>query len=1252
MDDKGFMSSGDFLLSRPLSLSIPVDSYCPRQPTLQEVLSNIAPQPWTLGAFTVYLSQNHCLEVLEFTLDAKRYTTHYQVMVERDPLTPLSPATQDCEYVKMLWVKLLDAYIAPNASREVNLPSDIRDHLLSLPCTYTPPDSAELEPAVKIIYEIMDEAVLVPFLNSVTPSRGPESVASPWTSNESMSDTYMTGSLDKRSLSPVRSRNQRDRSPPSNGSGSDVVSQSYSGPSLRHSHQSHLTAALGLSRLPANISGLSGTSSGEAIESMTDDSIDSPSPSGSALEPRTPPNTPPTSNASPRSNSSWKKMGDKLRWKKSRSGHGSGSNTGSSRYPIDREGGEEPGLEGRQVTSSPNDNFSIIPTPIIAPTEYPIAGYSSHRQERKKTAFVHGGTSLRLSESWGSPELVAHPGLPVEITSHRPFLPTSAAAQRLYYESDEELLKYEKSKLGKIEGVKKDGVAAEGYFSVGNRVASSENDSTKFLAKRMQVAGPQPFYIPAKVPEDEEIPHVPVPTVSTPGSVAQDDKSMVDTSVESSVMDFDFETDNGVWISAHPTAHESRTSLSTTTTAASTLMDNQYSQYSHGALTLDTSVASSAASTTSSAANMMPSTASIQSASTATSSDIYGWEEEQGRKVSLESGNQDWDYVRRIPQRGRIVGPRARGGVKDHQFRRTDGKRRSLLYRVLNLSSSRSAAASSISSITGLQGAEDRLVETDVNRDFSTLEDPSKKLALSDPEEEEEEEEEEDRTGLTECLTLKSDTENTGFESQFLKSSSVTKILETQSVQPSQFGIKSKKEEDASGPGDISIGVPEDPAGIGSQKSSAVQQELGQGSRPSNHAYVDDANDSKTEDSTLLKSSNTSACSDSDPDTTEPQHASITGYTTGSSDKSDEIYDDRMAVTETFASTEITESLDSPGCQFRLSEMDEGLLPPEMYGRHRRTSDASDTSKSSTAPSTALSISTIASLSSMSSILGPEEAAERLVEVLFGDATLRELYHEALSRVTVERLERNLRRLLKLFAIELRKEAETPEQRAAAGFVRNRARNSAHIICNKLGRGKFVVELKSLNPTIELTLPTQDALGEISDNNSNSDSPDDDPAELGQLERFIVTARAFESLRSNLRLFIYPDEAGGMNNKAVHESSAENITQGADHLEKNDLQASDCQVSGSEGRANLTDDWRTVPNPENIPWEDMAKVGNEVLPQEYVASLKYMLSKFATAAQALWRREPEIPDGKRRVRWKCVSSVRSFNTIKPLLKGL
>jgi hypothetical protein len=341
-DDEGFMSSGDLVPSRPLSLSIPSGPYCPRRPTLQEVLANSAPPPWTLSAFTAYLSQNHCLETLEFTMDAQRYTSTYKIMIERDPLTPISPSSPDCEYMRMLWQRLLDAYIVPNGPREINLPSDVRKRLLSLPNMYTPPDPTELEPAVKIINELMDESVLVNFLNSVAPPRA---------SDESMTDLHMAASLDERSLSPSQSR--RAESPPICGSGQDAVAQTSPGVSPRVSHHSHLTAALGRagsSRLSALISGSSATSSSEAPESMTDDSTDSPSPSGSAMEPMTPPSTPPTSHVqfediSPGSSpmtirpegSSWRA---KLGWKKSRSG-----GTPSSRYPM-REGSDDSGGSG------------------------------------------------------------------------------------------------------------------------------------------------------------------------------------------------------------------------------------------------------------------------------------------------------------------------------------------------------------------------------------------------------------------------------------------------------------------------------------------------------------------------------------------------------------------------------------------------------------------------------------------------------------------------------------------------------------------------------------------------------------------------------------------------------------------------------------------------------------------------------------------------------------------------------------------
>ncbi|CZT13357.1 uncharacterized protein RCO7_03404 [Rhynchosporium graminicola] len=305
--------------------------------------------------------------------------------------------------------------------------------------------------------------------------------------------------------------------------------------------------------------------------------------------------------------------------------------------------------------------------------EHPVAGYSNHREIRKKASVVRGETSPRLSEGSQSPGLEAHPGSPIDLTGRRPSLTAAMAVQRLYNGS-EDFSKFETwPKLeGRIEkGIMRSGVAAKLHL---NEVDGGVRDVLK-IPKRRGTGLQQPFYIPAKVPEQDEILHVTIPS---------DSKMVLDTSVETSSMDIDFEQDNGTWISAHPIGHESKTSLATTTTAASTLVEDRFS---NGALTLDTSIASSAAS-------MMSSRGSIQSATTTTSSDIYGWEEELDRKASNE-GRHDWEreLAQRLQTGGRNFGPRYRdrgvGSSGGGGGFYAAGKRKSLLYRVLNLSSSR-----------------------------------------------------------------------------------------------------------------------------------------------------------------------------------------------------------------------------------------------------------------------------------------------------------------------------------------------------------------------------------------------------------------------------------------------------------------------------------------------------------------------------------------------------------------------------------
>ncbi|KAI9680484.1 MAG: hypothetical protein M1817_003924 [Caeruleum heppii] len=299
-DDEGTMSSSDYGSPQTLSLAIPPHTpYCPKRPTLAEILSNTAPPPWTLSAFMAYLSQNHCLETLEFTMDASRYRRHFDQMEPRGPTN-----VESCEYVKMLWRRLLDAYIIPDGPREVNLPSDVRDQLLSLPNSFSPPAPESLEPAVKIIYELMDESVLVPFLNSV---QGFGNNASTTTLARSSEEDVQMHDSDDGNVRRRRSRRPRRTHSPSLTDFS----------STHQSRSSRSTLASGFGRASRTSPHASRNSTGSG-DSLTDDNG---SPASANREPMTPPTTPPTSDlgaASPgtsprsRNDGTWRKMTGKL----------------------------------------------------------------------------------------------------------------------------------------------------------------------------------------------------------------------------------------------------------------------------------------------------------------------------------------------------------------------------------------------------------------------------------------------------------------------------------------------------------------------------------------------------------------------------------------------------------------------------------------------------------------------------------------------------------------------------------------------------------------------------------------------------------------------------------------------------------------------------------------------------------------------------------------------------------------------------
>lgn len=121
-DDQDVKMAMSDVQPAPLTVSIPKNIPSPqcRKPNLSEILANTAPPPYTLSSFMAFLSQNHCLENLEFTMDASRYRKHYSKMVNRHPGSPISPLSDECTYVLMLWRRLIDAYIRESGPREVS----------------------------------------------------------------------------------------------------------------------------------------------------------------------------------------------------------------------------------------------------------------------------------------------------------------------------------------------------------------------------------------------------------------------------------------------------------------------------------------------------------------------------------------------------------------------------------------------------------------------------------------------------------------------------------------------------------------------------------------------------------------------------------------------------------------------------------------------------------------------------------------------------------------------------------------------------------------------------------------------------------------------------------------------------------------------------------------------------------------------------------------------------------------------------
>jgi hypothetical protein len=227
--------------------------------------------------------------------------------------------------------------------------------------------------------------------------------------------------------------------------------------------------------------------------------------------------------------------------------------------------------------------------------------------------------------------------------------------------------------------------------------------------------------------------------------------------------------------------------------------------------------------------------------------------------------------------------------------------------------------------------------------------------------------------------------------------------------------------------------------------------------------------------------------------------------------------------------------------------------------------------------------------SSMSSVAGSQTTSERLVALLLADSILKDLFAEALEIFDRDKFERNLRRLLKDFASELRKEAGTASQRQAAQFVRLRARNSAYMICDSI--------YKQGKPRPEIVMEQEDS------EETDSDDNDDDLDDMRQLELFIKTSESISQLRENLLNFIHP-----LDHQAEREQRTREVEVGLEQIklewseEKRDSQADhqgliehgslDARFSPKVGGLSVEDGLRDEAGPQGTEERVAAQIEN------------------------------------------------------------
>lgn len=136
----------------------------PPPPSLQAILDDDSDGQFSRTRFTEFLRKQHCLEPLDFVLDADSYCTAY--LNSSDPM--------NSGHLIDVWQTMVANYLRHDSPRELNIASDVRVQLLEGSETNGGlPSPSQLIPAVEMAKELMKENGYLSFVQEQMARSGP-----------------------------------------------------------------------------------------------------------------------------------------------------------------------------------------------------------------------------------------------------------------------------------------------------------------------------------------------------------------------------------------------------------------------------------------------------------------------------------------------------------------------------------------------------------------------------------------------------------------------------------------------------------------------------------------------------------------------------------------------------------------------------------------------------------------------------------------------------------------------------------------------------------------------------------------------------------------------------------------------------------------------------------------------------------------------------------------------------------------------